>query len=327
MIHNTFVEEYTTNYNDNLEILESGVTTYESENMALGEMNHNTGAISNSTWCRVSDYISVLGGTSITVTVATEMGSSWTRTLACCGFDSDKKFVESYTDSGTSYKASTPYTFITSSNVAYIRFSCNGDIHTLERTGIKMNEDGSVYTPNIVPSSSDGSLIFNMYSNNTTQPTSVSPYMWDLTGLKLNDFYTFGMNNWVKYENNAYTINCMKADRYNTITDYNSALATRWATTFIPSSLYGTFTNIDIPDYSYYRIWQLNEDDTMTIAYSAPTTDYFLVQFYLNSDATIDTMQGKSFKLGDNLFYLNIVNVTTENLISKTDCIEKFNPT
>lgn len=52
--------------------------------------------------------------------------------------------------------------------------------------------------PNIIPSSANGSLIFNMYSNNTTQPTSTSPYMWDLTGLKLNDFYTYGMNNWVK---------------------------------------------------------------------------------------------------------------------------------
>ena len=54
------------------------------------------------------------------------------------------------------------------------------------------------YTPNIIPSSASGSLIFNMYSNNTTQPTSTSPYMWDLTGLKLEDFYTYGMNNWVK---------------------------------------------------------------------------------------------------------------------------------
>ena len=53
-------------------------------------------------------------------------------------------------------------------------------------------------TPNIIPSSANGSLIFNMYSNNTTAPTSTSPYMWDLTGLKLEDFHTFGMNNWVK---------------------------------------------------------------------------------------------------------------------------------
>ena len=54
--------------------------------------------------------------------------------------------------------------------------------------------------PNIIPSSANGSLIFNMYSNNTTAPTSTSPYMWDLTGLKLEDFYTYGMNNWVKQD-------------------------------------------------------------------------------------------------------------------------------
>ena len=61
----------------------------------------------------------------------------------------------------------------------------------------------TVYTPNIIPSSASGSLIFNLYSNNTTQPTSTSPYMWDLTGLKLNDFYTFGMNNNVKTNEDA----------------------------------------------------------------------------------------------------------------------------
>ena len=43
-----------------------------------------------------------------------------------------------------------------------------------------------------------------MYSNNTTQPTGTSPYMWDLTGLKLNDFYTYGMNNWVKPSDDSY---------------------------------------------------------------------------------------------------------------------------
>ena len=43
-----------------------------------------------------------------------------------------------------------------------------------------------------------------MYSNNTTQPTSTSPYMWDLTGLKLEDFYTYGMNNNVKPSDDSY---------------------------------------------------------------------------------------------------------------------------
>ena len=63
---------------------------------------------------------------------------------------------------------------------------------------------GSPTPPNLIPSSANGSLIFNMYSNNTAQPTSTSPYMWDLTGLKLEDFYTYGMNNWVKPSEDSY---------------------------------------------------------------------------------------------------------------------------
>ena len=48
-------------------------------------------------------------------------------------------------------------------------------------------------TPNIVPSSSDGSLIFSMYApQNVTEPASGT---WDMKGLELDTFHTFGLNN------------------------------------------------------------------------------------------------------------------------------------
>ena len=48
-------------------------------------------------------------------------------------------------------------------------------------------------TPNIVPSSSDGSLIFSMYApHNTTEPASGT---WDMKGLDFDTFHTFGLNN------------------------------------------------------------------------------------------------------------------------------------
>ena len=52
--------------------------------------------------------------------------------------------------------------------------------------------EGEVYK-NIVPSASDGSLIFSMYApHNTTEPASGT---WDLNGLEFDNFYTYGMNN------------------------------------------------------------------------------------------------------------------------------------
>ena len=51
-------------------------------------------------------------------------------------------------------------------------------------------------TPNLIPSSADGSLIFSMYApSNTVAPASGT---WDLHGLEFDNFHTFGMNNDVK---------------------------------------------------------------------------------------------------------------------------------
>ena len=96
--------------------------------------------------------------------------------------------------------------------VSYVKF-WSEDMGYEWSSQITTIEKYVAYTPNLIPSSANGSLIFNMYSNNTTQPTSTSPYMWDLTGLKLEDFYTYGMNNWVKPSDDSY-ININNAQLY-----------------------------------------------------------------------------------------------------------------
>lgn len=47
-------------------------------------------------------------------------------------------------------------------------------------------------TPNIIPTSANGSLLFNI---NQDTPQQNAPYIWDLQGMKLNDFHTYGVNN------------------------------------------------------------------------------------------------------------------------------------
>lgn len=53
------------------------------------------------------------------------------------------------------------------------------------------------YTPNIIPTSANGSLLFNI---NQDTPEQNAPYIWDLQGMKLNDFHTYGVNNKVDVE-------------------------------------------------------------------------------------------------------------------------------
>ena len=50
----------------------------------------------------------------------------------------------------------------------------------------------SSQTPNIIPTAANGSLIFNINQN---EPHQNAPFIWDLQGMKLNDFHTYGVNN------------------------------------------------------------------------------------------------------------------------------------
>lgn len=58
-------------------------------------------------------------------------------------------------------------------------------------------------TPNIIPTSANGSLLFNI---NQDTPQNNSPYIWDLQGMTLNDFHTFGVNNKVNTETIIYKV-------------------------------------------------------------------------------------------------------------------------
>ena len=53
-------------------------------------------------------------------------------------------------------------------------------------------------TPKVIPTSANGSLIFSMYAPKISSEPSSG--VWDLAGLKFNDFHTFGMNNSIKMD-------------------------------------------------------------------------------------------------------------------------------
>ena len=114
----------------------------------------------------------------------------------------------------------------------------------------------------IVPSASDGSLIFSMYAPtvNSAEPRQGT---WDLYGLKFEEFYTFGMNNNII----ASGTQILMSSRYP-----NYGISIQNATiepTRYPTMLYPVLVNEDSPisgtiDYGYY----VGNDLSYTMAYA-----------------------------------------------------------
>ena len=178
VIHEELIEPYTTNYEGEVYIYE------EVTEVVVWNTTDNYNYTSNKI------YVSP----NTSYTLADGDNNSW---VGIHGYDTSDTKIWGLGGGSTDDKTAYNGTF--GEGVSYVIITCIG--------GNAMNITyQQPYTPNIIPSSANGSLIFNMYSNNTTQPTSTSPYMWDLTGLKLEDFYTYGMNNWVKASEDSYRL-------------------------------------------------------------------------------------------------------------------------
>ena len=236
VIHEELIEPYTTNYEGEVTRLSF---EYEEISYIINEMdlpgmtpNSNTGEIETYATYNATNFLKVQGGTEYTI-----LSRDISEAVYIYCYDKDYKYLgKSFGEISMGVSTNTISRTIPV-GTEYIRISARNLLTTFTIGGIF----GTNYTPNIIPSSANGSLIFNMYSNNTTQPTSTSPYMWDLTGLKLEDFYTYGMNNWVKgiYSQQLlaqYTLNSSKPSSGDVAFDDNLRLEFECATNSIPNS-------------------------------------------------------------------------------------------
>ena len=114
----------------------------------------------------------------------------------------------------------------------------------------------------IVPTSSDGSLIFSMYAPelNNAEPDL---YEWNLYGLKFEEFYTYAMNNNIMSSGNQITMASRHAN-YGITIDNANIEPTRY-----PTMLYPTLVNEKSPiigkiDYKYY----IGDDLSYAMAYA-----------------------------------------------------------
>ena len=172
-IHNDLIKPYTEEFNENVYNGYNQVTEIvktSRQDKLVYDLKYNT------------DYIAIKPNSVYTITSNKDVG--W---LSIVGFDKTKKVKTNiYKATGTSDNKATSLTI--PNDIHFIMF---GAIYQYDLT---LNYS-KPQTPNIVPTAANGSIICNMWSNNTNQPTSTSPYIWDLKGLVLEDFFTYGINN------------------------------------------------------------------------------------------------------------------------------------
>ena len=150
-------------------------------------------------------------------------------------------------------------------------------------------------TPNLIPSSADGSLIFSMYApGNAVAPASGT---WDLKGLEFDNFHTFGMNNDVKQDSEGNISMPARYDDYS-ITIKNAYIKPATHNTM----LYPLLVNEENPiegrlDYTNYTgnnlSWAYaytNLDKVDIIADNDLSNVEYLYNLAIESDLNIDTL-------------------------------------
>lgn len=180
-IHSDLIKPYTEEYNENVyngynQVTETVKTSINEKSVVYDLPYH-------------SDYIPIKPNSSYSLAVG---NFGW---LSVVGFNKDKseKIVIYRATNTNDTKA---YNLVIPNNVYYVMF---GAINTYSMTLTYEKPR----TPNIVPTSANGSLLFNI---NQDTPKNNSPYIWDLQGMTLSDFHTFGANNKVDAETIIYRI-------------------------------------------------------------------------------------------------------------------------
>ena len=166
VIHGDLIQPYTEEYNENVHLLRA----------VKEELEQNTSLPPNE--LMQSQTFKIINGTPVVIECLDSNNTGY----ACYIFA--KETLES-TPQQIGIKMGGRLEVIPDNKYNYVYFSYPGHWpYVIERQ--------EYYTPNIIPTSANGSLLFNI---NQDTPQQNAPYIWDLQGMKLNDFHTYGVNN------------------------------------------------------------------------------------------------------------------------------------
>ena len=262
IVHHELIKDYTTDYNKRVSVGE-----YISETDVVftkGKYINDKNVEYTGEDAYISNKIYIKGGTTFTF----YQSQTWYGTYYINQYDEDGNFIKGKYGYGSwlgDNNAAGVEEIV--SNTAYIIMSYNkrvGSGETVVDSPITLYrmEYHAAKTPNLIPSSADGSLIFSMYA--PTMNTAVpAEGIWDLYGLNFKEFYTYGMNNDIKLTDGVLTMPHRYAD-YN-ITIQNANITP----TNYPTMLYPLLVNENKPvvgtiNYSDYR----GDDLSYAMAYA-----------------------------------------------------------
>ena len=190
VVHGELVEPYTTDYESSVKLRNDITDEYSTtdERWQFGYELHNGELVETNAPTGVTDWLEV---TPNTIFIVQAM-----RTLYSCfinEYNENKEYIGVNHQTSDADRTNKWYKITLSENTHFVRCVCEWANSSSGGYRIIYQQ---AYTPNLIPSSADGSLIFSMYApNNTVAPASGT---WDLHGLEFDNFHTFGMNNDVK---------------------------------------------------------------------------------------------------------------------------------
>ena len=182
VVHGELVKQYTTDYEGEVSI--NRVTILNGEDILTHKSNgiNSTGELVDFGSTNASDLISVSPNETFSCTKII---------VDIAYYDRNKTFIKKELQKPSNVEHIVP------SDCYYIRVT-----NYIAETSLAIYTIKSKHTPNLIPSSADGSLIFSMYApSNTVAPASGT---WDLKGLEFDNFHTFGMNNDVKPSDDSF---------------------------------------------------------------------------------------------------------------------------
>ena len=278
-IHTDLYEPYNTDYEGKVCKIFSGMISKPineyplTKGYLLGGEDDGGNPVPNSN-AYVSDYIVVTPNTTVKIT-----GYGIQRMNV---YDANKNIISI----GVNWATSVPIP----SNGRYIRFSQEDG--AVDATVIHL-ETVEEYPYNIVPSASDGSIIQSMYVPTKTVQPNVG--VWDLKGLELEEYHTFGLNNDVKLADNTLTM----PDRYD---EYLISIKNKTVKNEIArytASDWNTLPTFNSEFIYTYDITKL-DDEVYEYSIMADNMDNLPTSISFNDKSSLLTVE-----------YLNVDNVTT----------------
>lgn len=236
-IHSDLIKPYTEEYNENVHLYKHTVLDFDKlgSNKTLGLLDGGA-----SDWIATSDFIPIKSSSSFTFRIYEAETS-----VSVLGYNKNKEKIMDYLpyNNGISKPAQT-WKYTTTSNICYIRIQ-GGFAYKQTLEG-----EFAWNSPSIIPTSANGSLLFNINQNT---PKNNSPYIWDLQGMKLNDFHTFGVNNKVRLSSDSITkkvkekVNWITLDQLNS---ENNTFVKGSQVTLIPIKINGSIKVMTDHDYT-----------------------------------------------------------------------------